>query len=295
MRVLVIDIGGTFIKYACMTEKMEFLTRGKVPTPQEGREELVETIGRLYDRMPEVSGIAVSMTGIIDSDRGYCAMGGALRYNDGFYLRDRLSERCPVRIHMENDAKCAAMAEGAVGSLADVADGFAVIFGTMIGGGFIKDHKLYRGRHFSAGEVSYIITDRKESAEPDYVWGNRCGVPALCKSFAEKKGLRPQVVDGVRVFEAVNRNDADALESLSDYTREIAVQLFNIQLLLDPERFAVGGGISAQPVFLEYIKKHLEEIYEKCPYAVPKAEIVCCKFRNDANLVGALQCFLAEA
>ena len=121
--------------------------------------------------MQPIDGIAISMPGIIDSDNGYCVMGGALRYNDDFYLRHSLYERCPVKIHMENDAKCAAMAEAAEGSLKEVADGFVLIFGTMIGGAFIKDHKLHRGKHFSAGEVSYAITIRNGEPFRQDVWG----------------------------------------------------------------------------------------------------------------------------
>ena len=44
MQILVVEIGGTWIKYACMTENMDILNRGKVKTPQSGREELIETI-----------------------------------------------------------------------------------------------------------------------------------------------------------------------------------------------------------------------------------------------------------
>ena len=33
MKVLCLDIGGTFIKYALMEEDMQFLSKGKVPTP----------------------------------------------------------------------------------------------------------------------------------------------------------------------------------------------------------------------------------------------------------------------
>lgn len=292
MKILVVDIGGTFIKYACMQEDMTILTKGKVPTPTDDRDKLIEAIGRIYDEMPEAEGIAISMPGIIDSENGYCVMGGALRYNDDFYLRHSLYERCPVPIYMENDAKCAAMAEAAAGSLKDVKDGFVLIFGTMIGGGFIKDHTLYRGKHFSAGEVSYIIADG--SGEPDYetVWGNRCGTPRLCRMYAKKKGIAEAEVDGFRVFEAVNRGDEDAKACLQTFTREVAVQIFNIQTVLDPERFAIGGGISAQPVFIEYIKDNLKALYGACPYYVPQAEVVSCKFQNDANLYGALQCFL---
>lgn len=292
MQILVVDIGGTWIKYACMTEKMDILNRGKVKTPQSGREELIETIGKIYDQMPDAEGIAISMPGIIDSENGYCFMGGALRYNDDFYLRQSLYERCPVRIVMENDAKCAAMAEAAVGSLKDVEDGFVLIFGTMIGGAFIKNRRLHRGRHFAAGEVSYINTGREEMPTFSNVWGNRCGTSGLCRMYAQKKKLAPESVDGIMVFEGVKRQEADAMECLQRFTKEIAVQLFNIQTILDPERFAIGGGISAQPVFIEYIKNNLTELYAGCPYQVPHAEVVSCKFQNDANLIGALQCFL---
>lgn len=292
MQILVVDIGGTWIKYACMTENMDILNRGKVKTPQSGREELIETIGKIYDQMPEAEGIAISMPGIIDSENGYCFMGGALRYNDDFYLRQSLYERCPVRIVMENDAKCAAMAEAAVGSLKDVEDGFVLIFGTMIGGAFIKNRRLHRGRHFAAGEVSYINTGREEMPTFSNVWGNRCGTSGLCRMYAQKKKLAPESVDGIMVFEGVKRQEADAMECLQRFTKEIAVQLFNIQTILDPERFAIGGGISAQPVFIEYIKNNLTELYAGCPYQVPHAEVVSCKFQNDANLIGALQCFL---
>ena len=49
MSILSIDIGGTSIKYALMGKDAVILSRGKIPTPQEGRRELVEAIGRLYD------------------------------------------------------------------------------------------------------------------------------------------------------------------------------------------------------------------------------------------------------
>ena len=44
MRVLVVDIGGTAIKWACMDEESNILERGKVTTPLEGRAELIECL-----------------------------------------------------------------------------------------------------------------------------------------------------------------------------------------------------------------------------------------------------------
>ena len=73
------------------------------------------------------------------------------------------------------------------------------------------------------------------------VWGNRCGTSALCKMYAEKKNLASGTVDGLMVFDGVSRKEPEALQCLQDFTREIAVQLFNIQTILDPERFAIGS------------------------------------------------------
>ena len=293
MKILTIDIGGTFIKYARMSETMDISSRGKIPTPLEGRDHLVEALTRLYKEEP-VEGISISLPGIIDSRNGHILMGGALRYNDDFYLRDALYQSCRTKIHMENDAKCAAMAEAAAGSLKDVADGFVLIFGTMIGGAYIQDHRLYRGKHFSAGEVSYINLLYNSYPDPDMLFGNRCGVPHLCRTYAVRKRLDPAAVDGVLFFDALQQGDEIAAGCLDEYAHEIAVQIFNIQTLLDPERFAIGGGISAQPAFIEAVSAWLKKLYSVCRYDIPQAEVVACKFQNDANLYGALHCFLAE-
>lgn len=64
MRYLVIDIGGSFIKYALMDEAYYVMMTDQLPTPKEGRDELVEALGKLYDRF----------AGEIDG-HGYCGPG----------------------------------------------------------------------------------------------------------------------------------------------------------------------------------------------------------------------------
>ena len=290
MKLLSVDIGGTYIKYAHMLSDMSILHSGKIPTPQAGREELVEAIAELFDGFEGAEGIGIAMPGIIDAESGTCLVGGALRYNEGFSLGKAISERCCVPVHVENDAKCGAMAEATQGILKDVSNGIVLLFGTMIGCGIIIDHKLYKGKNFAAGEVSYIIPRPDNRVDYPNVWGNSGGTPRLCKLYAEKKGL--EKCSGTEVFDAVESGCEAAVSSLKEYCHELAVQIFNLQTVIDPERIAIGGGISARPVFIEYLKTSLDELYEQCPYPLPKAEIVPCKFQKDANLIGALQCFL---
>ena len=291
-KILVVDIGGTFMKYAFMTEEGEIRSRGKEETPQDSREHFLDVLEEIFQREDHVDGISICLPGIVDYEKGQIVMGGGIPNNEGFFLRDALQERCPVPIWIENDAKCAAMAEAASGALKDVKDAVVLLFGTMVGGGIIKDHKLHRGAHSAAGEVSYIAG----VGAPTFanVFGNQCGVPRLCREYAAMKTLDPSTVDGEMVFRAVDEGDEEAIAALDEFTREIAVQVFNLQTFYDPELFAIGGGISEQDVFIEGIRTHLKSLYRMCPWPIPQAEVVPCKYRNEANLIGALSCFLTE-
>ena len=237
MKVLTVDIDGTYLRYACMDEFMNIERRGKIFTPQEGRAELIEAVARIFEAVGDAQGIAVSMPGIIDSERGYCAMGGALRYNDDFYFRDALYQRCKTKIHVENNAKCAAMAEAAVGSLMDDEDGFVLIFSTVLGGGYIRNHKLYKGKHFAAGEVSYIILNSGQKLDDENLWGRSFGVPKFLQRYSEVKNMDIDTVDLLTIFDAVQKEEPEAVACLQWYTEEIAARIFNIQTVLDVEKF----------------------------------------------------------
>ena len=294
MKVLTVDIDGTYLRYACMDEFMNVAQRGKIFTPQDGRDTLIEAVARIYETIGDAEGIAISMPGIIDSTKGYCAMGGALRYNDDFYFRDALYSRCKTKIHIENNAKCAAMAEAAVGSLKDVSDGFVLIFSTMIGGGYIRDHRIYKGKHCAAGEVSYIILNSANNLNDENLWGRSFGIPKFLQRYSELKNMDIETVDLLTIFDAVQKDEPDAVACLQWYTKEIAARIFNIQTVLDVEIFSIGGDVAKYPAFMEYLRDNLNKLYAECPFKLPQAEIVTSKFYSDANLIGAFQCYLVE-
>ncbi len=280
MKILVLDIGGTFIKFAVMNERAEFFERGKVSTPLNSRADFFDAIYKIFKSV-EVAGIAISMPGIIDAERGICLKSSALPYNNGVNIVDELEKICGVKVTIENDANCAALAEAKIGSLADVSDGFVMVFGTMIGGAFIKNHEVHKGKNFLAGEISFSILNGKS-------FYKMCSVPALLKSYAQIKNLSIAEVSGEKFFDAVDAKENDALACLDKFTRQIAVQIFNIQVLLDVEKIAVGGGISEQEIFINSIRENLEKVYNSCEINFPRVKVVPCQFRNDANLIGAL-------
>ena len=156
MKILSVDVGGTYIKFAVMNEEAKIFQRGKIPTPKKSYEKFLQTVFEIFHEN-QAEGICLSMPGIIDAEKGLCITSGALGYNDGKFIAAEISKLCGVKVAIENDANCAALAEAKIGSLADVEDGFVMVFGTAVGGAFIKNHEVHRGKNFLAGEVSYMF------------------------------------------------------------------------------------------------------------------------------------------
>lgn len=292
MNNLVLDVGGSAIKYALMTDQAVFIEKGQVPTPLDTNEHFTETIGRLYDRYQDrIEGIAISMPGLIDSIRGYAISGGGvLKYNDNQPIVTILQKRCPVPITIENDGKCAALAEAWMGSLSDCEDGIVVVLGTGVAGGIIKNKRLHRGRHFAAGEFSYLYNPSSFHPESPILW-HQAGSRGLSKSVSDAKGIPIEALDGRAVFEMANNEDETVLDILNAYSRNIAILLFNLQHVYDPERIAIGGGISAQDLLMDLIQKNVQAYATTYEHIVTPT-VVSCTYRNDSNLIGALYHYL---
>ena len=59
----------------------------------------------------QIEGIAVSMPGMLDSWKGYCVTGGMLAYFSEVPVVQLLEQRYKLPVTIENDGKCAALAE----------------------------------------------------------------------------------------------------------------------------------------------------------------------------------------
>lgn len=285
---LVIDIGGSSIKYAWMGRDLTIFEKKTVPVPLTCLEDLIEAIGHIYDSYKDkIEGIAISMPGMINSDRGFCFTGGTLEYIKNIDFRSILQRRCPTKISLENDGKCVALAELWKGNLRSCTNGIVVVLGTGVGGGIIINRKLYKGSHFSAGEFSFHNTNRHDFHDTKNMWGFISGASALREKVAAALHLQNEFIDGKQIFQMANEGHEEVLACLNEFTHDLAVQLFNLQCMFDPEVIAIGGGISAQPLLLEYTKKNLGKLYRRFPFFIPM-KVVACKYYNDSNLIGAL-------
>jgi len=291
MEYFVLDVGGSSIKYAVMDEKQNFLKKGKAESRHlQNSEEFIECLADLYrENGPCKGGIAISFCAEVDAETGLLHSGGSYRYMAGLNLKQLLEEKTGTAVSIENDGSCAGLAESRYGSLRGFANAAAVVIGTGLGGALILNNALYRGTHGFAGSASLMVRNF-DIPYTRQQWAFRtAGAAWPGKEYGKRKGI--EAVDGIAFFEAVKAGDETAKEVLKDYCSTLANVLFDLNIILDLEAIAIGGGISQQPILLEYLQKAFDSIYSAEGMAVlhlPKPEIRVCQYHNDANLLGAL-------
>ena len=294
MNILCFDVGGTSVKYGLLNEKAEILEKGSFPSQKDSMEPFLQGIQEVYASYEDkIEGVSFSMPGIIDPDTGYFHTGGAF---DSFIHEVNMKEVFSSFIHkpviITNDAKCAAYGELGYGCLKDVKDAVVIVLGTGIGGCLIKDRKPIYGKHLMAGEFSFV--NIASSHDPEDTFALRCGAKAL-NERVQKELESEEELNGHKIFEKVRDGDEKAIKALHDFCYDLAVQIYNLMVIYDPERFAIGGGISNQSVLFEQLDLCFAQMKEEYGRLfLGKPEVVACTFKNDANLIGALYRFISE-
>lgn len=295
MKLMVFDVGGTEIKYSVMDQALHIEDAGYVPTPMDTLEHFLHTLRDIYlPHKDNVEGIAISLPGFVDGEKGRVNGGGALLYNYGQDVGPQLAALCGCPVHLENDGKAAAMAELWQGSLQGCQNAAVFIIGTGVGGGLIIDGKLVRGPQFTAGEFSFLNCNADQWEDLGASMASRCSTPALLKRYKALKGMsKEEPLDGRKFFANLAQGDQEAKVALEGFCRQVAIQIYNLSALLNLEKVAIGGGISRQPILSQTIQEQLDAAVASTPWAkmglaLPIAKVVPCKFANDANQIGAM-------
>ena len=308
---LLIDIGGTFIKYSLADEQARKISGGKVPTPLTNMDDLLAAIeGFAAPLQGQFVGCAISMPGRIETRTGIAHTGGmlsAFMWEQPFAAQ--VEARLGVPVTIANDGKCAAAAEAWTGALAGTDTGLVLVLGTGIGGGIILNGKVYMGAHSAAGEVSNFVTNMAVM-EPDNftlekierlpempVWAGNSSTTGLIFEYAKQKklDLDGPMPTGEEIFAAYNAGEPEAQQTLKVFARRVAIGILSLQSILDVEKVAIGGGISAAEALLPAIQTELDSLFARCPVLpMLEPELVRCRYGNDANMIGALKLFFEQ-
>lgn len=290
---MVFDVGGTNVKFAVINETGEFLTKGDFPSSQNDFEKFqydIISVTLEHKEKYNVAGIAFSCPGGVDSETGIIGGSSALPCIHGPNFKQIFGEATGLPVEIENDANSAALGEVWKGAAKDNQNVMFTIIGTGIGGAVIKDRKIHKGANLHGGEIGYMVlnVEQENGKHTFHTWSHLAATGALIKNVAKMKGVHPSELNGKKIFEAAEAGDPDCIEAIEDFYLYLALGIYNIQYVYDPEKIIIGGAVSSRDDLIDQIYKKLDLILDDVKIAMVRPVIETCHFKNDANLLGAL-------
>lgn len=285
-RYICIDIGGTSIKYGMLEEGGRFLTAGEMPTEAmqgggPGILKKAESIVAGYlDAGAAASGICISTAGMVDCDAGRITYAAPLipQYT-GTEIKKTLETRFQLPCEVENDVKCAGLAEHYAGAARGTRISVCLTVGTGIGGAILIDGKVFHGFSGSGGEIGYMHL-------PGGAFQDLGASSVLVQRAAAYEGVPPASIDGKYVFAQARQGNAACIRAIDEMVDVLGMGIANICYVVNPEVVVLGGGIMAQKDYLSgRIRKSLEQYL--IPSVAAHTRLAFAENQNQAGMLGA--------
>ncbi|MBK1637395.1 hypothetical protein CKO19_16985, partial [Rhodovulum adriaticum] len=170
--------------------------------------------------------------------------------------------------------------------------GVSIVLGTGVGGGIILDGQVYKGAHFSSSEFSAVNTQLLSSDENvNTSFGYFGSAVILVKRVAAEVGEDIDKFHGKDMYRLIEEGNEAVIKIFREYCNLLVSQIMNFQAIIDPDKFVIGGGISASPILVKTINEIIEDLFENDEFLrgyTIKPSVVNSCLGNDANLYGAL-------
>jgi glucokinase len=298
-----IDVGGTKALGVALDDAGRVIQEVRRPTPRgaSSLDPLVETLVALAVELGVDGRLGIGVPGLVTRD-GVLRAAPNLDGVANFAVAERVGERLGHAVLLDNDATCATVAEWQLGAGKGATDLILVTLGTGIGGGFVADGVLHRGRNGFAGEFGHMVVHPNGPPCPcgrrgcweRYASGS--GLAMLAREAATGRRLRavvehaggdPQAVRGEHVQIAAREGDEEARAVIDDFGYWVALGLSNLTNAFDPEVIVLGGGLAAaSDLYLEPITRWFEELLYQ-PHLRPSPRIEFARWGPLAGAVGA--------
>jgi glucokinase len=262
-----------------------------------------ERVDELIARFPDIKRIGIGVPGAMNADRSVVRYPPNLPGWKEEPLLQYFQEALPQleRIEVDNDAKCAGLAEAKFGVGKGVSHFLFVILGTGVGGCiYATEHGwqgIYRGASGGAGEFGHTSIDLNgapcgcgsRGCIEAYIGQNYLSARTQDKLTNKKiqSTLRDvQDITPKAIFDAMNTGDAFAKNVFEEAGMLLGRALANVANLLDMHVFLLGGGVSdAGKVLIDATQASLvKNVMENLKLVV---EVRKAALGNKAGVVGA--------
>lgn len=298
-----VDLGGSHVTAAVVQEDGKILAQHEQDITDRSFDAVMActesvTKSALKDGKDEIAGIGIGSPGNIDLTTGEVLYSpNLLWYNAPLGARLRAVFSLPI--YVANDARCATLGEYTFGTGQGTKNFVLLTLGTGIGGGIVSGGELLIGNRAGAGEIGH----HQIRPTDGFICG--CGKVGCFEAQASGTGLlrhalavapsfpRSTLLDKSKdklgskaIRRAAQAGDAHALAAWRNYAADLATGLANIIAFTNPQRIALGGGVSSAGDFmLGAVRGRVDELTTMVPRG--STELVIAKLGNDAGQVGA--------
>jgi glucokinase len=304
MHAIGIDIGGTKIAGALVSDQGEILREHRSPTPAGDPEAIVDVVVEMVEKLSvgeQVVAAGVAAAGFIDAAQSTVYYAPNINWrNEPFQAR--LSSRLDLDITIDNDANAAGWAEFRFGAGRLVSDMTMLTIGTGVGGAIVSRDRLFRGGFGAGAEIGHM------RVVPN---GLPCGCGArgcieqygsgrallrMANEIADAGGIGNALADartekgtltGEMVGQLIVADDPGALHALRELGGWLGQACASLGAILDPQLFVFGGGVAiAGDLLLDPVREaYLAHLPARGYH--PEPEFVIAELVNDAGVVGA--------
>ena len=256
-----IDLGGTKIEGIVLKsyDDPKEVSRIRINTEaQKGYNHVLNRIKELVLKLKKDSGdepkkIGIGTPGTIDPKTKLLKNSNSTNLNNKPIKID-LEKILNLKIKIENDANCFALAETHFGSVKEIIKNpkvvFGVIIGTGVGGGIVVDGKSIFGHQGIGGEWGHTIIE--QNGEKCYCGKTGCVETVISGPALEKyyNKLSNKKLSLEKIYSLYKKNDTHATKTINRMLFNFGKGISNVINIIDPDIIVIGGGLS-----------HINEIY----------------------------------
>lgn len=294
-KVLAIDVGGTKLISSIINEKGEFLTEVEKTYTPKNINELINVFKEIISKHEEqIDMTALATAGAVNITNTRVES-STPNMPEGYNSID-FSSLSKKPVYVENDANAAAWAEYKTGAAIGEENTITVTLGTGVGGGFIVNGKLLRGKSGRGGEVGSMkikehgreCTCHRKDCWESYASG--IGLKKTAEEIAVNDEIfkssiyaakKPDEITTYDIIEGLKKNDEYSLKVFDIWKHDLITGLINITNIFDTESIIISGGMG------EFINTKEIEDAVNSEIVVSPVKVKLAKAGNYSGMIGA--------
>jgi glucokinase len=230
-----------------------------------------------------------------DPESGLVGAGPNVEW-EGYDLIGLLRRHVTEPFRIENDVTLAAIGQAWRGEGRAVGGFVTLSFGTGIGGAIFANGQLVRGRHNSAGEIGYLLTNRRQLREGNgeasfEAVASGPAIAARARELIEQDGpsqLPITDITAADVFQAARGGDSVAETVIDELIDYVAMAVVDVAAVLDPERIIFDGSIGRA------LEPYVDQVSTRAQACIPHVpELHFSRLGPNATVIGAIAGALA--